>query len=119
VAVFAYEPLSQILPRAAALVHHGGIGTIALALRAACPQLIMPLANDQPDNAARIARHSVARLIAPSRYQEKFVATELMTLVEDQTIKRRCGMLQKIIADENGARAAAGEIEKVATDEHR
>ena len=32
-----YAPLSDILPHAAALVHHGGIGTAAQAMRAACP----------------------------------------------------------------------------------
>ncbi len=112
VAVFAYEPLGQILPRAAALVHHGGMGTIALALRAACPQLIMPLANDQPDNAARIARHRVARVLSPAAYQAPRVALEIRKLLEDQLIAQRGAELQKIIEAENGAKTAAEQIEK-------
>lgn len=50
----SYVPLAALLPRAAALVHHGGIGTTAEALRAGVPQLIVPLAYDQFDNAARV-----------------------------------------------------------------
>src|SRR5262249_31774015 len=50
-----YVPLAALLPRAAALVHHGGIGTTAEALRAGVPQVIVPLAYDQFDNAARWA----------------------------------------------------------------
>jgi len=49
-----YVPLRALLPRAAALVHHGGIGTTAEALRAGVPQVIVPMAYDQFDNAARV-----------------------------------------------------------------
>jgi rhamnosyltransferase subunit B len=49
-----YVPLAGLLPRAAALVHHGGIGTTAEALRAGVPQVVVPLAYDQFDNAARV-----------------------------------------------------------------
>lgn len=51
-----YVPLHRILPRAAALVHHGGIGTCAQALRAGVPQGIVPIFFDQSDNAERIER---------------------------------------------------------------
>jgi len=49
-----YVPLRALLPRAAALVHHGGVGTTAEGLRAGVPQVIVPLAYDQFDNAARV-----------------------------------------------------------------
>ena len=49
-----YVPLRTLLPRAAALVHHGGVGTTAEALRAGVPQVVVPLAYDQFDNAARV-----------------------------------------------------------------
>lgn len=49
-----YVPLGQLLPRAAAIVHHGGIGTAAQALRAGVPQLVTPFGFDQFDNAARL-----------------------------------------------------------------
>lgn len=49
-----YAPFSQLLPRAAAIVHHGGIGTVAQALAAGVPQLVLPRAHDQFDNAYRV-----------------------------------------------------------------
>lgn len=49
-----YVALRALLPHVAALVHHGGIGTTAEALRAGTPQLVVPLAHDQFDNAARV-----------------------------------------------------------------
>ena len=50
----AYAPFGMLLPRAAALVHHGGIGTTAQGLRAALPQLLAPMGFDQFDNAVRL-----------------------------------------------------------------
>lgn len=73
-----YVPLRLLLPHVAALVHHGGIGTTAEALRAGTPQLVVPLAHDQFDNAARVrllgagaslraARLNPGRLVAALR----------------------------------------------------
>ncbi|MDN4052805.1 glycosyltransferase [Massilia sp. YIM B02763] len=50
-----YVPLRRLLPHLALLAHHGGIGTTAEALRAGTPQLVVPLAHDQFDNAMRVA----------------------------------------------------------------
>src|SRR5262249_15866724 len=51
-----YAPFSELFPQAAAIVHQGGVGTTAQAMRSGRPMLVMPYAHDQPDNAARIVR---------------------------------------------------------------
>jgi rhamnosyltransferase subunit B len=51
-----YLPFSELLPQAAAIIHHGGVGTTSQALRAGIPQLVLPMAFDQFDNAERVAR---------------------------------------------------------------
>ena len=51
-----YLPFGQILPHASAIVHHGGVGTTSQSFRAGIPQLVMPMAFDQFDNADRVAR---------------------------------------------------------------
>ena len=63
VRAFDYLPYSVVFPKAAAIVHQGGIGTLAQALAAARPQLIVPVAFDQPDNARRATNLGVARSI--------------------------------------------------------
>jgi UDP:flavonoid glycosyltransferase YjiC (YdhE family) len=50
-----YAELHWLLPRSKMLVHHGGIGTVAQAIRAGVPQVIIPGRFDQPDNALRVA----------------------------------------------------------------
>lgn len=46
-----YAPFSQLLPRSAAIIHHGGVGTVAQALASGTRQLVLPQAHDQFDNA--------------------------------------------------------------------
>lgn len=49
-------PFESVFPHCRAVVHHGGIGTASKAFAAGIPQLVIPLAHDQHDNAARVER---------------------------------------------------------------
>jgi UDP:flavonoid glycosyltransferase YjiC (YdhE family) len=51
---FSFLPFLTLLPRCAALVHHGGLGTMARAFAAGIPQVITPMSFSQPDVAARM-----------------------------------------------------------------
>jgi UDP:flavonoid glycosyltransferase YjiC (YdhE family) len=86
----AYVPFSSIFPHCAAVVHHGGIGTCAQALSAGVPQLTMPLAFDQPDNATRLWRLGVGRWVRPHQFRGERVATALAALIDDAGVADRC-----------------------------
>jgi len=87
---FGYVPFSRVLPRVAALVHHGGIGTSAQALAAGCRQLVTPFAHDQFDNADRLVRLGVARSIVAKKYTAASATRELSTLLDDAQVSDRC-----------------------------
>jgi len=55
--VVASAPHSEVLRHAAAAVTHGGHGTVAKALAAGVPLVVMPMGRDQGDNAARVVAH--------------------------------------------------------------
>ncbi|HTL30525.1 MAG TPA: nucleotide disphospho-sugar-binding domain-containing protein, partial [Tepidisphaeraceae bacterium] len=76
-----YAPFSQLLPHAAALVHHGGVGTSAQAMRAGVRQLVTPMAHDQFDNAARMKRLGVARVLPYRKYTARHATRELRKLI--------------------------------------
>jgi len=86
----SFVPLSSVLPRCAALVHHGGIGTLAQGLAAGVPQLTMPMGFDQPDNATRLFRLGVARWVVPSRFDGHRVAAALQELLDDPRTASQC-----------------------------
>jgi rhamnosyltransferase subunit B len=86
----AFAPFSLLLPRVAALVHHGGIGTAAQGMAAGIPQLVMPLGHDQFDNAARMRDLGIARALLPRRFRGPAVADELGKLCDSPTVADRC-----------------------------
>jgi rhamnosyltransferase subunit B len=88
-----YAPFDLLLPRAAALVYHGGIGTMAQTLAAGIPHLVMPLGHDQPDNARRLQRLGVGDALPPSRFTGDRVARKLEPLLTSSTVRARCDEL--------------------------
>ena len=85
-----YIPFGRVLPRAAAIVHHGGIGTAAQALRAGCPQLVTPMTFDQPDNAVRLERLGVARILRPAACTPRTMARALDALLRSDDTAHAC-----------------------------
>ncbi len=88
---FKFVPFHLLLPRLAAIVHHGGIGTTSLALQAGVPQLIRPVAYDQFDNANRLVNMmGVAKQLFPAAYNSRTVAYTLRKLISDVKVRERC-----------------------------
>ncbi|MEO3807569.1 glycosyltransferase [Sphaerisporangium sp. B11E5] len=71
---FPRLPFHAVMPRVAAVVHHGGIGTLSRALRAGAPQIILAHGVDRPDNAERLHRHSLATWLPAPRWTPEEVA---------------------------------------------
>jgi rhamnosyltransferase subunit B len=90
VKAFSYLPFKEILPRCAAIVYTGGIGTMAQAIQAAIPHLVVPHVNDQPDNALRIERLGLGSRVLPKHYEASTVAKEIRRLVSSTETRARC-----------------------------
>jgi len=86
----AYAPFGRLLPRTAAIVHHGGIGTTAQALRAGLPQIVTPYCYDQYDNADHLMRLGVALTVTRSRHSAERIAGSLDRLQADRVLRARC-----------------------------
>jgi UDP:flavonoid glycosyltransferase YjiC (YdhE family) len=108
-------PHQLLFPHAGAIVHQGGIGTTAQALRSGRPMLVVPHAHDQPDNAFRVTNLGVARTVFPSSYRAARVARELRRLLDDSSVRRRAAAVAETVRAEGGAEAAADSIERVLT----
>jgi rhamnosyltransferase subunit B len=106
-----YAPYSQIFPLACAIVHQGGIGTTAQALRAGRPTLVMPYSHDQPDNAARVERLGTSRTISRKQYSVSRVAKALSELIETPSYAGKAAEIRHIIQAENGVGVACDAIE--------
>jgi rhamnosyltransferase subunit B len=85
-----YVPLRRLLPQVALLAHHGGIGTTAEALRAGTPQLVVPLAHDQFDNAARVVALGAGASLPASRVDTARLMRVVPQLTDNGAAKQRC-----------------------------
>lgn len=109
-----YAPFSALLPRCAALVHHGGVGTTAQALAAGIPQLVMPLSHDQFDNAHHVCRLGVGEVLPGKRYNAGRAAAKLGSIINDHATIARCRDIASRITLGEGVALAADEVEKCA-----
>jgi rhamnosyltransferase subunit B len=107
-----YAPYSKIFLRACAIVHQGGIGTTAQALRAGRPTLIMPYTYDQPDNAARVKRLGTSRTILREQYLASQVVKELSELIGNPAYATKAEEIGRIVQAEKGVSVACDAIEK-------
>jgi rhamnosyltransferase subunit B len=106
----AYAPYSLLFPRAAAVVHQGGVGTIQQALRAGRPQLVVPHLGDQFDNGARIVRLGVGATMARAAYRAEPTASVLGGLLGDANLIAATARIGERAAEEDGAGEAARRI---------
>lgn len=111
VAHFGYVPFKALLPRLAALVHHGGIGTTSQALLAGVPQLVRPMGFDQFDNALRVRELRVAEQLLPRQYRPEPVVKALDRLVSSPAVRARAVELARRLAVEgSGVMRAADAV---------
>ena len=112
---FPYISFASVLPRAAAIVHHGGIGTIAQSFAAGIPQVIRPMAHDQPDTAARVQRLGVGLTVSPRHYTPDRVHSALRDLLASQPIREACRLYSTKVNSAEALTVVCDEIEAVAS----
>lgn len=106
VLVAGYAPHSQLFPRAAAVIGHGGIGTTGQALRAGVPQLVCPIFGDQFDNAARVVRAKAGLALPKQRYTRERAMLAIGKVLDDPAIAEGARRVGAAIRAEDGVARA-------------
>jgi UDP:flavonoid glycosyltransferase YjiC (YdhE family) len=110
---FDYIPYQEIFPHASIIVHPGGVGTSAQALRAGRPTVVVPYSNDQPDNARRLQELGTSVTIPRKNYRARRVADVLKAVLADESIKSKALSVKMLLLDDSGASNAADELERM------
>jgi rhamnosyltransferase subunit B len=111
ICVAQYAPYSALFSRASLVVHQGGVGTVGQCLRAGKPMLIMPYSHDQPDNARRMKRLGVAKVIQKSDYEVKNVTRKLRMMLEDPELAQKATAVAEQLRGEDGVKTACDALE--------
>ena len=111
--VTSYAAYSEVFPRASVIVHQGGIGTCGQALHAGVPSLIVPLGLDQPDNAFRIRKLGVARVLPRRSYTGAAAAKHLRALLDEPRYGEAAREVASELRGEDGVEMSCDAIEAV------
>jgi rhamnosyltransferase subunit B len=108
-----FAPFETLLPRCAALVHHGGIGTLAQGLASGIPQVVVPLNTDQPDNAVRVHKLGAGEILPLRKYNARTVAQKLLLLTGNTRLRERCAELATRLRGSTALSEAADLVESL------
>ncbi len=112
IAAFDYAPHAAVMPRSSVVVHQGGIGTTAQALRSGRPTLVVPHGQDQPDNARRCVELGVTRSFPVPQLSVQRLVEEIRPLLEVPEYGEKATEVGERISGENGVTTACDLIEK-------
>lgn len=102
-----------LFPRTTAVIHHGGQGTTAAALRAGVPQVVVPSFADQPYWARRIAKLGVAAEPIPfPELTAERLAGALAAVLDDEAVAARARQLSEAVRSERGVESACEVVEQ-------
>ncbi|WP_138421947.1 glycosyltransferase [Maritimibacter alexandrii] len=105
-------PHDWLFPRMAAIVHHGGAGTTAAAIRAGKPQVVVPFFGDQPFWGKIMAQHGVAPdPIAQKSLTADNLAEALRRVTGDPAMAQAAEALGAAVRQEDGLKRAVEVIE--------
>ena len=105
-------PHMWLFPRMAAVIHHGGAGTTAAALRAGMPSLAVPFTADQPFWGRRAHRLGVGPPPIPAHALTADALAAALPLLADPATRRRAAAVGTVLRAEDGVGTAVRAIEE-------
>jgi MGT family glycosyltransferase len=111
-----FVPHPRVLPQAAAVVTHAGLGTVHAALAHGLPLVCLPIGRDQPDNAARVVWRGAGLRLSPKSSPAR-IAAAVERILHDQALSTSARELARAIAEEGPADLGPSEIERLAVRE--
>jgi MGT family glycosyltransferase len=109
-----FLPLAHVLPRCDLVVCHGGSGTVIAALAHGLPLVIVPMAADQPHNAARCEALGVGRTLLPADCTPEAVRDEVHAVLADPAYRRNAARVRDEAAAMPGPEYAVTLLEQLA-----
>src|SRR6476469_542605 len=110
--VVGYAPQLELLQKATLTITHAGMNTTLESLSNGVPMVAIPVANDQPGVAARIAYTGVGELVSLKELSVSKVRSAIVKVLTQESDKQRAIALQEAIGRSGGVKRAADIIEQ-------
>ncbi|MEO8509850.1 MAG: glycosyltransferase [Chloroflexota bacterium] len=113
VTVERYVAQTAVLPRCAAVVSHGGSGTVLAGLGHGVPQVCLPQAADQFRNAEGVERSGSGRSLRPDAAGAEAIADEVRTVLQEPAYRRNAGLVRAEIDAMPAPAAVVEQLERI------
>jgi MGT family glycosyltransferase len=110
--VVGYAPQLELLQKATLTITHAGMNTTLESLSNGVPMVAIPIANDQPGVAARIAWTGTGEVVPLSRLSVPRLRSAIQRVLTEDSYKNNASRLQEAIARAGGVRRAADIVEQ-------
>jgi rhamnosyltransferase subunit B len=107
-----HADLAYLLPKSRCLIHHGGIGTLAQAVKAGIPQIVRPRMYDQPANGVRVMLYGLGGSVATTHYNADMVANILIHIEQNPKHQELLPYYCEMVAAEDGVTNCCAYIEE-------
>ncbi len=111
--VVRFAPQLEIVKRASLVITHAGINTVLESLAEGVPLVCIPLGNDQPGVAARVAAHAAGIVVPPRKANVKRLRSAVRAVLEDESYRRAARKIQAAMSEIDGLELAADIVEDV------
>lgn len=111
--VVNYAPQLEIVKRASVVITHAGLNTVLESLAEGVPLVCIPLGNDQPGVAARVAAHGAGVVVPPRKVNAGRLRSAVRAVLDDASYRSAARKLQAAMAQIDGLGLAADIIEDV------
>jgi zeaxanthin glucosyltransferase len=112
--VVPFAPQLEILEQTSLVITHAGLNTTLECLGRGVPMIAIPLANDQPGVAARIAWSGCGEKISPKKLTTALLRQKIDRVMENDSYRDRASFLQQAIQKAGGVTMAANICEAAA-----
>lgn len=111
--VVRYAPQLEIVKRAAVVITHGGLNTVLESLAEGVPLVCIPLGNDQPGVAARVAAREAGVVVSRRKLNVTRLRAAVLDVLRNEKYRQAAGKIQSAMREVDGLERATDIIEDV------
>jgi len=111
--VVRFAPQLELVKRASVVITHAGLNTVLESLAEGVPLVCIPLGNDQPGVASRVATHGAGVVVSPRRASAERLCSAVRAVLENESYRSAARRLQSAMAQIDGPERAADIVEDV------
>jgi UDP:flavonoid glycosyltransferase YjiC (YdhE family) len=108
--VLPYVPHAEVMDKMSLVISHAGHGTVMAALSRGVPQLCLPMVNDEPLVAERLASLGASLTLSPQAEVEE-IRAGVLKIFGDPSYKTKAEQISSIMKD--GAESSADQLEQL------